>query len=553
MKSKNLIKMRKILTKTDRSSGITLIALVITIIVLLILAGVSIAMLTGENGILTQAQKAKEETENAARQEEENLVKLEAMINGEDIVIVPVDDDNPGELEQEGADTFVINSIEDLVFFSYDVTINGTTYEGKTVKLGTNLDFNSDKSYVNPNRTDFGKYGYNGSLKQALTTGTGFSPIGELLSTGTNYFYGTFDGNNNAICSLFINVDEDESVRAGLFSTCYGEVKNLGLVNENITVQGLGTAVGGITGRGYKSIYNCYVIGNINVTGSSWMPVGGLCGAMQEESNIENCYNLANINVTNTKEDAGDADIGCGGILGQGNANINKCYNKGNIVAKGGNNTMIVGGVCGYLNNGSLKNSYNSAEINIDTKTIAGSTTTTAIGGIIGEAFGKMDIINCYNSGEIICKAVDKLIIGGIVAYQRSDTETRNVFNVGKITTEDDSENLTIGGILGMEDGGSVSNSYNIGIIDSKNENSQSLGSIIGIKYSSKTVANCYFLTGTYSVGLGYNNLSTEITGIKELQDISEFPSMLSVVNEDKAFKEDTYNINNGDPILYWQ
>ena len=42
-----------------RQNGITLIALVITIIVLLILAGVSIAMLTGENGILNQAQEAK--------------------------------------------------------------------------------------------------------------------------------------------------------------------------------------------------------------------------------------------------------------------------------------------------------------------------------------------------------------------------------------------------------------------------------------------------------------------------------------------------------------
>ena len=42
--------------------GITLIALVITIIVLLILAGVSIAMLTGNNGILSNAQKAKDET-----------------------------------------------------------------------------------------------------------------------------------------------------------------------------------------------------------------------------------------------------------------------------------------------------------------------------------------------------------------------------------------------------------------------------------------------------------------------------------------------------------
>ena len=44
------------------NKGITLIALVVTIIVLLILAGVSIAMLTGDNGILTQGKNAKEET-----------------------------------------------------------------------------------------------------------------------------------------------------------------------------------------------------------------------------------------------------------------------------------------------------------------------------------------------------------------------------------------------------------------------------------------------------------------------------------------------------------
>ena len=40
--------------------GITLIALVVTIIVLLILAGVSIAMLTGDNGLLTKAEEAEE-------------------------------------------------------------------------------------------------------------------------------------------------------------------------------------------------------------------------------------------------------------------------------------------------------------------------------------------------------------------------------------------------------------------------------------------------------------------------------------------------------------
>lgn len=52
-----------------KQKGITLIALVITIIVLLILAGVSIAMLTGQNGILTQANNAKIEQSNGAVKE----------------------------------------------------------------------------------------------------------------------------------------------------------------------------------------------------------------------------------------------------------------------------------------------------------------------------------------------------------------------------------------------------------------------------------------------------------------------------------------------------
>ena len=64
-----------------KNKGITLIALVITIIVLLILAGVSIAMLTGQNGILTQAQKAKTETENAAANEAGILNDYEGKIN----------------------------------------------------------------------------------------------------------------------------------------------------------------------------------------------------------------------------------------------------------------------------------------------------------------------------------------------------------------------------------------------------------------------------------------------------------------------------------------
>ena len=64
-----------------KNNGITLIALVITIIVLLILAGVSIATLTGQNGILTQAQNAKKETQEAQLEEEKRLTAMEAATN----------------------------------------------------------------------------------------------------------------------------------------------------------------------------------------------------------------------------------------------------------------------------------------------------------------------------------------------------------------------------------------------------------------------------------------------------------------------------------------
>ena len=57
--------------------GITLIALVITIIVLLILAGVAISMLSGENGILRKAAEAKTKTEESRKAEQSTLVDYE--------------------------------------------------------------------------------------------------------------------------------------------------------------------------------------------------------------------------------------------------------------------------------------------------------------------------------------------------------------------------------------------------------------------------------------------------------------------------------------------
>ena len=81
---------KKILEQNKKNNGITLIALVITIIVLLILAGVSIATLTGNNGILTKAGEAKEKTELAKEEELEILDDMDAMIDSGKIVRLEV-------------------------------------------------------------------------------------------------------------------------------------------------------------------------------------------------------------------------------------------------------------------------------------------------------------------------------------------------------------------------------------------------------------------------------------------------------------------------------
>ncbi len=64
--------------KRINNRGITLIALVITIIVLLILTGVTIATLTGENGILTKATEASKKTEVSNEQEQVGLAYIAA-------------------------------------------------------------------------------------------------------------------------------------------------------------------------------------------------------------------------------------------------------------------------------------------------------------------------------------------------------------------------------------------------------------------------------------------------------------------------------------------
>ena len=153
-------------------SGITLIALVITIIVLLILAGVSIAMLTGDNGILTQATEAKEK--NTIGEEEERislaLQSLKMKKQADNVSTTVTSAELQKQLEDDGAKNVTVEDGEnDNLVVNYEDSKNSyLVYQdgkiegnGKTETGPVEQPENVAKEWEVTRKTDASWYSYN--------------------------------------------------------------------------------------------------------------------------------------------------------------------------------------------------------------------------------------------------------------------------------------------------------------------------------------------------------------------------------------------------------
>ena len=141
--------MNKVLIRKN-AKGITLIALVITIIVLLILAGVSIAMLTGQNGILTQAQNSKTTTENKSAEEKVKLAIMAARSQSEtgaldaDKLIAEITN-NYGGTASKTNDGFPVSATVDEKTFIVDGDGNiGVPQDRTGLKVGDYINYKPD-------------------------------------------------------------------------------------------------------------------------------------------------------------------------------------------------------------------------------------------------------------------------------------------------------------------------------------------------------------------------------------------------------------------------
>lgn len=166
--------------KSTKQNGITLIALVITIIVLLILAGVSIATLTGQNGILTQANNAKTSTEIGDEKEKVELSAISALAkdNGGEIKRDYLNNELTSYIGTEGTDYSLSQTAPFVVKYldsgrSYLIDENGNVSEyvniAEYVKVGDYVAYTPDDKADDEYYDKFGETysGYaNGNIGQ---------------------------------------------------------------------------------------------------------------------------------------------------------------------------------------------------------------------------------------------------------------------------------------------------------------------------------------------------------------------------------------------------
>ena len=498
---------------------------------MLILAGITIATFTGDNGILTRAQEAKNKTEQAEDIEKIRLAISEAQIGENGYQKLDVNNFQEAlnsqfegrflQLSDNGDGSFIIKL--DNMSKSYYADNNGKIIGNENMlAIGTAEELKAFRDDVNKGNTYEGWYVY---LANDITLDSSeeWKPIGlypienSSPNDDTNKpFKGTFDGRNHEINGIYINTTDKAQ---GLFGfIAESQIKNLG-IGENNNIKG-GAATGNLVGYAYNKtvIFNCY---NKSLLESESISSGGLIGILSK-STAEKSYNEGNITSKVNQ---------CGGIVGMSttNSTIKNCYNNGIITG-----TVAIGGIVGLdTNNSNVEQCYNLNNI-ISTST----TNDNDTGGIIGKIDnGKID--SCYNKGKVTGSSV----IGGILGRCTNNSKVMNCYNVGEI-----SGNQKIGGISGIIGNYNetsmiqIENCYSAKDITGDND----VGAIYGYNYNTITIQdiNNYYLINTVNGGNDILSKATQKTS-------NELKSMVNILGN--AFKEDIDNINNGYPVLNWQ
>ena len=396
--------------KNDK--GITLLVLVITIVVLLILAGITINAVTGDNGAIVNTSKAKFRTEIRDIEEKIELEEINHN-NGEDFQFGTLKDligredayneilyieggnlvyleNKVSEKQAEWLEEMGINAKQNIIpiYTGEQFKKIGTGEEIQIEEAGgEKYQFNIDSHYVLQNDIDLNCSEENQWMPICIS----------------GAFKGILDGKNYRIKGIYINREEQNKALIGY---------NDGTIQNVILSDGYISGINGVAGIVYRNnvngkITNCinqieiYASGNNNggivadnrgivenCENSGYMELsamsGGICGVNSTTGSIKKCKNTHEILLK---------DFQIGGIVGSNSGTVEECYNLGNILAPTIYVRFSKGGIVG-VNSGTIRRCYNLA-------TVTGNR-NWSMGGISGDNEQNGIIEFSYNAGEVV-------------------------------------------------------------------------------------------------------------------------------------------------------
>jgi hypothetical protein len=327
--------------------------------------------------------------------------------------------------------------------------------------------------------------------------GQGFNPVGTYEQTNSE-FTGSFDGKKYDISGL--NIKRQSEGYVGLFGAigAGGEVKNVGVINVNMTGDNI---VGSLAGNNNGTVSNSYSTGNVtgeNVTSESYY-VGGLVGS--NYGTVSNSHSTGNV--------TGAYDVG--GLVGRNDGTVSNSDSTGNVSGK-----TSVGGLVGLSTTGTVEKSYSTG--NVSGK--------NSVAGLVG--FNDGNISNSYSTGNVTGEFER---VGGLVGYNFGGTVS-NSYSTGNVSSEE-----KVGGLVGENDNGMVSNSYSTGNVTGGDNN---VGGLVGNNSisSSGSVSDSYWDTETSnqptSAGSANGLTTAEMTGSSAEGNMNfDFTSTWSTVTGD--------------------
>ena len=217
-------------------------------------------------------------------------------------------------------------------------------------------------------------------------------------------------------------------------------------------------------------------------------------------------------NCTSSVDITASVDSNVGGIVGSGESGtIKNCCNTGSIDVTCSSSDIGIGGIVGQTSNGTVKTCENTGNVTVDH--------CTGTGGIVGYAVRGSKVSNCRNSGSI---DGNESKTGGIVGENYG--AVLKCYNTGDVRSDG-----TTGGIAGRNvsensgSGSTVENCYNIGDVTGAVSGSGDVGGIVGYNNNSENfdskIKNCY---NTGAVISGNSSNVGGVVGQIETGDVSD-------------------------------